>query len=583
MMKKLHLFFLFIFASATVFSGIINVPEVFPTIQQAIEIAAVGDTILVDEGTYIENLVIPRKELTIGSLYLTTGDTSYISKTIIDGGQNGTVITFVPGEEDFMDNVLTGFTIRNGRNDEGLGGGINISSMASPLLSYLKITHNTAFRGGAIACMGSPGLNLAHSVLSENQATDRGAAILVVSSGMNISHCLITGNDLSKGMGGAIFFSMGAALPQAPEVKLVNTELSMNTAAGTGSSAGAHFDNNGLTPGLNIVIENCSFQENKSIGNTALRIHGQQINVKLANCSFIANEAIQYGAGAVFTGGCQGEVINCQFISNKAATGGGEWNSAAATVWGSEVDFYNCAFVNNSASYGTAMTIAAGTAIVENCILWENSGNPVTLADAGGNGGELFINYSVVQNGQGSISVSSLSTLHWGSSNLDADPLFSDDEDHPYALDPESPCVDAGNPVSASLPEMPQDFVGNIRIWDGNGDESAVIDMGPYEYGSEPYAVISHLWDLPGSEIEVRVFPNPFSTSAILEYNLIQPSQVILSLYDINGRMVRQIAEHRQIGLQRFSFNPEGLSTGTYYFTLEAGDYYSTGKITFAK
>nr|MBC8415061.1 hypothetical protein [Candidatus Cloacimonadota bacterium] len=64
----------------------------FTTIQEGIDACANSDTILVYPGTYFENLVIEEKYMTIGSLYLTTGDESYIPQTIIDGFHNDSVI-----------------------------------------------------------------------------------------------------------------------------------------------------------------------------------------------------------------------------------------------------------------------------------------------------------------------------------------------------------------------------------------------------------------------------------------------------------------------------------------------------------
>ena len=77
---------------------LINVPSLFPTIQTAINRAFEGDTILVAAGTYVENLNYNGKNIVVGSLYLTTQDTSYISSTIVDGNQSGRVVYFGNGE-----------------------------------------------------------------------------------------------------------------------------------------------------------------------------------------------------------------------------------------------------------------------------------------------------------------------------------------------------------------------------------------------------------------------------------------------------------------------------------------------------
>ena len=67
------------------FSTIINIPADYPTIQQGINAGFDGDTVLVQPGIYIENISFNGHNVVLGSLFLTTGDTSYISQTIIDG------------------------------------------------------------------------------------------------------------------------------------------------------------------------------------------------------------------------------------------------------------------------------------------------------------------------------------------------------------------------------------------------------------------------------------------------------------------------------------------------------------------
>ena len=129
---------------------IINIPEDQPTIQAGIDASVDADTVLVQPGTYYENINFNGKNITLGSLFLTTQDTTFISQTIIDGNQNGSVITFESGEDSTA--VLNGFTIQNGTGGGWPsyigGGGITCHNNSNPLLLNLSVKNNFGSHGG---------------------------------------------------------------------------------------------------------------------------------------------------------------------------------------------------------------------------------------------------------------------------------------------------------------------------------------------------------------------------------------------------------------------------------------------------
>ena len=180
----------------------------FATIQHGIDVANDGDVVLVHEGTYRENITFNGKNIIVGSLTLTTGDTSYISQTVIDGNQNGSVVTFMHGEDSTA--ALIGFSITNGNGtpygDLIVGGGI-FCLHSNPLLSNLIVKDNIAddYGGGIFCEFYNP--TLVKSRISNNIANKGGGGLYCASSNIILRNILINGNV--TGEGGGIFCNNG--------------------------------------------------------------------------------------------------------------------------------------------------------------------------------------------------------------------------------------------------------------------------------------------------------------------------------------------------------------------------------------
>lgn len=98
---------------------------------------------------------------------------------------------------------------------------------------------------------------------------------------------------------------------------------------------------------------------------------------------------------------------------------------------------------------------------------------------------------------------------------------------------------------------------------------------------ASPHAVWLVEWDAPSfvgdnSDISMPVsfdlrqnYPNPFNPTSTIEYTLTNPSLINLTVYNILGQPVRQLANHRAgAGKHEIVFDAAELSSGVYFYRL---------------
>jgi len=211
----------------------------------------------------------------------------------------------------------------------------------------------------------------------------------------------------------------------------------------------------------------------------------------------------------------------------------------------------NCTFANNTAN-GT-LTSVIGDADIRNLVSY-NPGTPYEL---------YLINYisSIGMSYNPSISNCLFRTGTIGSSLPDlvtltdnimgSDPVFlgsvdtsySTDQPEYYQLSSGSPCINTGTADTSGLNLPPMDLAGNWRIWDGR------IDMGCYEYGSEPYVGIDDPeLPTPPEGFRVSVYPNPLlntsrAAGVFIEFTLPKKPALdpVIEIFNIRGQKVKTI------------------------------------------
>ncbi len=310
--------------------SLIHVPDDYATIQAGIDAAVDGDTVLVQPGTYIENINFNGKNIVVGSLFLTTQDTSYISQTVIDGNQSGSVVSFVNNENSSA--VFTGFSITNGSgtynetNNRFDGGGLYIN-YASPTINNLNVFSNIATLGAGIFCYsGNNTLHLSNSNIHHNNSAD----------------CYF---------GGGVWIGGGALLE--------NLMVSDNSAT---YAAGIYLNGSNLVFKNSIIRNNSAIQDGGGIYiNTAdplfenLLIHGNSAgtgggilcgsaNPTIKNCTIIGNSipapdgSIYFGGGIRCDGGSHPDITNSILWNNEPKNiGFDNWGDPTVTVRYSDI------------------------------------------------------------------------------------------------------------------------------------------------------------------------------------------------------------------------------------------------------
>ena len=79
---------------------------------------------------------------------------------------------------------------------------------------------------------------------------------------------------------------------------------------------------------------------------------------------------------------------------------------------------------------------------------------------------------------------------------------------------------------------------------------------------------------------KITIYPNPFTTSTTIEYELTEPSQVQLTIYNAIGETIHVATEGiKPQGKHTYEWSAESLSEGMYYAVLKSEDGVSVTKL----
>jgi predicted outer membrane repeat protein len=477
----------------------------FNTIQEGIDLAGPGDTVLVADGIYRG---VGNVNLDFKAKVITVKSENGAHATVIDAERASRGFYFHSGET--AASILEGFTITNGSASSG--GGMYFINASSPTIKDCILLNNastsSAGGGGGMALAGGSSPVITGCLFEGNAAANAGGGI---SNGIQcnpvVSGCTFDGNSATWG-GGAIYNHHSSPVV-SDSLFTLNTSEHWGGAvhnnsddadpvfahcAFTGNEAqygGAVYNRTGADPSF----IGCTFARNKATLYHGGAIYNQDsaTSPAIVGCTFWGNSAFDDGGAIYSNNGCSLRIVNSVFTGNHSA------DKAGALYFrsGDQSTVTSSTLFANQAAYGGGIYIWGGsTTSVVNCILWENSafyGPQIGL----GNGSTLTISYSNLDGGEAGGIFNEGSIVYWdGASMLNLDPLFAGPygpdtiagtEDDDLRLLPLSPCIDSGDNtavpagITTDLAGLPR-FIDDPATGDSGRGTKPIVDMGAYEF-----------------------------------------------------------------------------------------------------
>ncbi|MCF7794140.1 MAG: hypothetical protein K9N09_04165 [Candidatus Cloacimonetes bacterium] len=265
-------------------------------------------------------------------------------------------------------------------------------------------------------------------------------------------------------------------------------------------------------------IENCVISNNNTANSESCIVkvnnyNGNEPTIRFTNCIFNDNY-------------CADNFLFCNYNFN------------GTTIMN------NCTLADNTTggSFYSHTIDSYGDLILNNTIMHNDPDYEIFLKDdtINGNVNECIVNYSNIKNGEaGTYNQNNANIISWEDGNISLDPQFLLSQENPYQLSEYSPCIDTGTPDTTGLLLPPYDLLYHERIWDGDNNGEAIIDMGCYEFGADSVGVENH--QLPMTNSQMTNYPNPFNPSTTISFDLTakDTNTAKIEIYNLNGQKVK--------------------------------------------
>ncbi|MBP9153154.1 MAG: T9SS type A sorting domain-containing protein [Flavobacteriales bacterium] len=587
------------FISILSFAQVIRVPIDQPTIQQGLNAAIFGDTVLIAPGTYFENITWPSVN---GIKLIAEGDTS---NTFVDGSGAERVI-YIQGHTIDTLTLIEGLTIQNGRGVGTLSGSGIFCDSSSVSINKCRVRRNKGVVGVGI-CLNNSSTIIRNSTIKENYG--RGSQI----GGIGIfifdfSDVKIYSSQIVENLADTCVKVLGAGIyiSKHSDLNIYDSDVSRNT----GIVGFTYGESRGV--GIfgffssNISMYNCKVNDNQlltqgeySLG-TAINVE-QDTDIHLENTEMNGNisESTSYSMVGIFSvreGFCslKGVTISNNTMNFQSSS---TLNSGLVNVYGNfnaenliiRDNFVTASDENallNSSILSCQGYYLGRSFLLKNSLIVRNNSNVQQIGEST-NGlinlsnvvDALILNSTIADNLSSTnpangkrvvqLDTSSLNVIntilhnphlqseiegtnvsveysdvkggYQGTGNIGADPMFIGNGD--YRLQTFSPCINSGTLVGAPL----TDIEGNPRPLPIGTNP----DMGAYEDDNPSTSIHEN-----ESKNAFGIYPNPSSGEVRLNTQLQQLESI--QIYNMHGQLVFELKNPNSTLLNLRAF-PNGL------------------------
>jgi len=593
------------------------------TIQQAVDKAEStpeSDIIHVAAGTYNEHLVLVSDVTLYGGYPANGGDNRdrIANPTYIDGSNSGRPVKIAA---DVV--TIDGFVVQNGSVTDERGGGIYING------SNVQVVNNTIMKnetkvfdpdigsfGAGIGVSFSSSVEIKNNIIGSD-TRDEGNSTPQVGGGISLIYdCtgVISGNTILNNTAGESGGGIHIQACDTGAVTIENNMISQNEAGSSGGGIRISADDQALK-----VIQNNTISDNiAGYSGGGISITGYCI---IDDNIIINNEATEYGGGINFGYTDGGSVTKNEITDNTAQLGGGiHVNDAYHSpnnppkIGGALGE--DCNHIYNNAEFdlyylGCVEEDCTSETLDATYNYWGTVDGAEIAAriDTAGKGSVNFTPWTndlcdeilaVELSSFTAFWVDKKITLKWRTetetNNLGFNIYRSEEKDGKYVKINSQLLAGAGTDATPHDYSFTDDGVifGKTYYYyiedvdfTGKTQKSYLIEVTVGKQGIKTYLV-------PPTFALLQNYPNPFNPDTWIPFELAQDMPVTISIYDTKGQLIRTIALGNKLASIYTTKDKsaywdgtdslgEKVSSGVYYYTLQAGEFRATRKMAIVK